>query len=478
MTNTPLIVWFRQDLRLEDNPALHFASQLGLPILPLFIWNPDEKGEWAPGAASRWWLHYSLISLRDELAEMGLKLIVLHKPVLEAILDLVELTGAEQVVWNRLYDPKIIERDSKIKTELHQRGLKVKSFNGSLLYEPWTIQNKQGKPFQVFTPFWKNCLASGEPQPPLPRPVKMTGYKTEIKSETIDSLELLPKIQWDDGLKKAWKPGTAGAKEHLEFLVKHVALQYGQMRDFPGIRGTSQLSPYLHWGEISSRMIWNELRHHFNPKEEIEPFLRQLGWREFAYHLLYHFPKTPTAPLRESYSSFPWKKDEYYLTAWKRGQTGYPIVDAGMRELWQTGWMHNRVRMIVGSFLVKDLLIHWLEGARWFWDTLVDADLANNTLGWQWVGGCGADAAPYFRIFNPMTQGDKFDPNGDYVRRWIPELQKLPNRYLQRPWEAPKEALLAAGIKLGIDYPYPIVDHKIAREEALKAFHQIDKGEE
>lgn len=471
----PIIVWFRKDLRLEDQPAFYFACKQERPIIPLFIWSPEEEKEWSPGAASQWWLHHSLLQFKQDLKEKGLELIIRTGESFDILMEVVRESGADQVVWNRRYEPQSIARDSSLKSSLHKQGIKAQSFNGSLLFEPVTIQNKQKKPFQVFTPFWKHCLSLSVDLTPLPVPSIIKPYKQHLSSSSVEALDLLPKISWDVGLQKTWKPGTLGAKQHLTFAIQQVVVQYKQMRDFPGIRGTSQLSPYLHWGEISPRMIWQTVSQSISPTEIAEPYLRQLGWREFAHHLLYHFPHTPTQPLRNEFLRFPWKENPEHLDAWKKGRTGYPIVDAGMRELWETGWMHNRVRMIVGSFLVKDLLIHWIEGARWFWDTLVDADLANNTLGWQWVGGCGADAAPYFRIFNPMMQGVKFDPNGDYVRRWVPELSSLSNDWIHSPWEAPPEVLRGAGISLGIHYPYPIVDHKKAREEALEALKSISK---
>lgn len=471
----PIIVWFRKDLRLEDQPAFYFACKQERPILPLFIWSPEEETEWPLGEASQWWLHHSLSQFTQDLKEKGLELIIRTGKSLDCLMEIIKESGADQVVWNRRYELESIKRDSFLKTSLHQKGIKAQSFNGSLLFEPVTIQNKQKKPFQVFTPFWKHCLSLSADLSPLPIPPTIKPYKEHLNSRSVEELNLLPKISWDLGLKKTWTPGTLGAKQHLTFAIQQVVVQYKQMRDFPAIRGTSQLSPYLHWGEISPRLIWQAVSQTITPSEVAEPYLRQLGWREFAHHLLYHFPHTPTQPLREEFTRFPWKKNETHLEAWKKGRTGYPIVDAGMRELWETGWMHNRVRMIVGSFLVKDLLIHWMEGARWFWDTLVDADLANNTLGWQWVGGCGADAAPYFRIFNPITQGVKFDPNGDYVRKWVPELSSLSNDWIHSPWEAPSDVLRGAGISLGIHYPHPIVDHKQARDEALEALKSIAK---
>ena len=468
----PIIVWFRQDLRLEDNPALTAAIHTGRPVIPLFIWDLSKQ-PWSLGAASRWWLHYSLISLKTELKEIGLNLILQqsHSP-LQVILSLAKETNANLVYWNRLYEPHSIASNSQIKFELEKLGVGVKSFNGTLLFEPWTIANQQQKPFQVFTPFWKTCCKLGEPELPLPKPQKAKGL-LNIQTTSIEELQLLPKIHWDTGIKKQWKPGSKEACRLLKYALEYVIENYAIQRDFPAELGTSLLSPYLHWGEISSRMIWHAVRQRFGFKDEVEKFLRQLGWREFAFHLLYHFPHTTDHPLREKFNDFVWKTDPEGLKAWQNGLTGYPIVDAGMRQLWHIGWMHNRLRMIVGSFLVKDLLINWQEGAKWFWDTLVDADLANNTLGWQWVGGCGADAAPYFRVFNPVLQGEKFDPQGKYVRQWIPELKNLSNQWIHKPWEAPQSVLRDAGVELGKNYPLPIVDHAEAKKTALETFSKI-----
>jgi len=464
------IVWFRQDFRLEDNPALTAAATKG-GIVPVFIYAPYEEGEWSYGGASKWWLHHSLENLAEEFLERGLQLIIRQGDTLKTLQSLIKETGATAVYWNRRYEPAILERDTHIKSYLKDAEIDVQSFNANLLYEPWTVHNKQKKPFQVFTPFWKHLLTLPAPAEPLHVP-KMQKSSQRVESENLESLALLPTIHWDKGISTHWKPGAKHAKEVLMGFNKAAVLVYSEERNRPDHPGVSHLSPYLHFGEISPRMIWHAAlqKHSFI---DVEPYLRQLGWREFAHHLLYHFPKTPNSPLRVDFKKFPWMKNSAALKAWQKGKTGYPIVDAGMRQLWTTGWMHNRVRMVVGSFLVKDLLINWIEGARWFWDTLLDADLANNTLGWQWVAGCGADAAPYFRIFNPITQGEKFDPEGEYVRQWVPELAALPNEWIQKPWEAPSEVLRAAGVTLGREYPHPIVDHKTARTKALEAFQEV-----
>ena len=460
-----IIVWFRKDLRIEDNPALWEAFSRHQPILPLYIWSPEDEKDWSLGAASQWWLHHSLESLHKDLKSIGLDLIIRKGKGLEVLNQVIQETKANSIYWNRRYEPSIISRDSKIKSSLTDQGIDVQSFNSSLLYEPWTIANKQNKPFQVFTPFWKTCLSHGTPNKPLGVPSKTPHKAPSTSTLKINDLQLLPTIPWDKGIKASWTPGTEAAKTHLKSFNQKIQ-NYLNDRDHPDTQGTSLLSPYLHFGEVSPRMVWHLLK-------DVEGYQRQLGWREFAYHLLYHFPKTPSTPLRSDFQKFRWLHNPSHLSAWQKGLTGYPIVDAGMRELWATGWMHNRVRMIVGSFLVKDLLLPWQEGAKWFWDTLVDADLANNTLGWQWVGGCGADAAPYFRIFNPITQGNKFDPEGNYVRQWIPEIAKLSNKWIHQPWKADPLELKMANITLGKTYPHPLVDHAEARKKALEHFQHL-----
>lgn len=468
--NCPSIVWFRQDLRLEDQPALHAAIANGDSVIPLFIWAPEEENEWSPGGATRWWLHGALKRLQKQLEEYGVDLVLRKGSSLQVIIDLVKETGAKGVFWNRRYEPSSIKRDAFIKAELKQYGVKVQSFNGALLYEPWEILNKQQKPYQVFTHYWNCCTQLKEPPSALPKPEGITRYPGKIFSESMDELHLLPTIDWDKGLIQRWHPKTFSSQKSLDYAIQHVIADYAETRDMVGSEGTSTFSPSLHFGEISPRMIWQSVREKIGGIPGAEVFLRQLGWRDFAHYLLYHFPDMPSQPLRSRFAQFPWEENPVALRAWQKGMTGYPIVDAGMRQLWQTGWMHNRARMIVGSFLVKDLLIDWRKGEEWFWDTLVDADLANNSMGWQWIAGCGVDAAPYFRIFNPMTQGEKFDPAGDYIRRWVPELRRLPNRWIHRPWEAPNIILEDAGVIIGKHYPKPIVDHAIARKRALEAY--------
>jgi deoxyribodipyrimidine photo-lyase len=470
------ILWQRLDFRLADNPALAAAIQHGT-VVPVYIHAPEEEAPWSPGGASLWWLHQSLEAHDAALRQAGVRLVIRRGPTLATLRALVKETGARAVFWNRRYEPAVTARDTQIKTALRADGLVAESFNGALLHEPWTIQNQSGKPFQVFTPFWKNCLTKPDPADPLPAPKSLPAPERWPQSLALEELELEPKIKWAEGMRAAWQPGEAGAAKMLKSFLASAFVDYTDKRNRPDLRGTSRLSPHLHFGEISPRQIWHGVRQSAEKNRETtwrtSQFLAEVGWREFAHHLLHHFPHTPTEPLREDFKKFPWRKDAAFLKAWQRGQTGYPIVDAGMRELWATGWMHNRVRMIVASFLVKDLLLSWREGAAWFWDTLVDADLAQNTLGWQWTAGCGADAAPYFRVFNPVSQGEKFDPRGDYVRKWCPELARLPDEWLHQPDQAPAEVLARAGVMLGKNYPAPIVSHAIAREVALEAFAKL-----
>ena len=480
MSTPPAIVWFRHDLRLADNPALRAAMTENRPVVPVFVWSPGEEGQWPPGAASQWWLHHSLQRLSQALQDRGSRLILRRGESLANLREIISETGAEAVYWNRRYEPSAIARDRTIQEALRDSGIVVESFNANLLFEPWEVETRSGGPYQVFTPFWRRCCELGIERETLPRPRSIAAPRSWADSLSLADLSLLPAIPWDGGFYDRWTPGEDGAQRLLTEFVAAAIEDYAEERDRPDRRGTSSLSPHLHFGEISPLQIWEAVTAKYGPPppgktgQKTGPitYLSEVGWREFAHHVLYHFPQTPAAPLRESFQPFPWKSSRQDLQAWRHGKTGYPIVDAGMRELWTTGWMHNRVRMIVGSFLTKDLLLSWQEGAAWFWDTLVDADLANNTLGWQWVSGCGADAAPYFRIFHPVSQGEKFDPQGEYVRRWVPELAKLPDEYLHHPWDAPETVMHEAGVKLGDDYPTPIADHGEARERALEALRQ------
>jgi deoxyribodipyrimidine photo-lyase len=473
------IYWLRADLRLADNPALCAALARGGPVLPVFIWAPEEEAPWSPGGASQWWLHQSLAALGEQFRALGSRLIIRRGPTLATLRTLVKETGATAVFWNRRYEPAVIARDAAVKEALRQDGLVAESSNGALLHEPWTIRNQSGKPFQVFTPFWRHCLNQPGPAELLPAPRTLPAPAKWPASLPLAALALEPRIPWAEGFRSGWQPGEVGAADHLQRFLAQAFDTYSVQRNRPDLRGTSRLSPHLHFGEISPRQIWHGLAR-LAAQTGLPPgawhasqFLAEVGWREFAHHLLYHFPQTPTEPLRPAFKKFPWRTEAAWLKAWQRGRTGYPIVDAGLRELWTTGWMHNRVRMVVASFLVKDLLLDWQAGARWFWDTLVDADLAQNTLGWQWTAGCGADAAPYFRIFNPVSQGEKFDPHGDYVRRWCPELATLPAAWIHQPHQAPPAILRAAGVVLGRTYPQPVVSHAVAREVALEALASL-----
>jgi deoxyribodipyrimidine photo-lyase len=477
--NESTIVWFQIDLRLADNPALNAAVKSGGAVVPVFIWSPEEEAPWPPGAASKWWLHQSLAALDAQLRVIGSRLVIRRGAALAELRQLAKETGATRVFWNRRYEPACIARHKVIKEAVRADGLEADSFNAALLHEPWTIQNQSGKPFQVFTPFWRHCLTKPDPAEPLPTPKQLASPAQWPKSLALAELQLEPRIKWAEGFRAAWQPGEAGAAAALKQFLARAFDDYSEQRNRPDVVGTSRLSPHLHFGDISPRQVWHGLKK-MAAKRRLavahwrgSQFLAEVGWREFAHHLLFHFPHTPTEPLRADFKKFPWRKDAAWLRAWQKGRTGYPIVDAGMRELWMTGWMHNRVRMIVASFLVKDLLLDWQEGARWFWDTLVDADLAQNTLGWQWAAGCGADPAPYFRVFNPTTQGEKFDPNGDYVRRWCPELAKLAADWIHQPHKAPAVVLRASRVELGRNYPQPIVSHGIAREVAFAAFARI-----
>lgn len=461
----PAIVWFRNDLRLADNPALMAAAQSGAPLVALYVLDDESAGAWRMGAASRWRLHQSLGSLARDLAKHNV-LLTLRRGRAEFVLEeLVAETGAGALYWNRLYEPWAMTRDAAIKSSLRARGLIVESFNASLLFEPSALRNKQGDSFRVFTPFWRACLAPPPPDAPLPAPRELRPAPAPA-GDTLGQWRLTPsRPDWAKGWDALWPCGEAAAQQRLADFAREGLGDYKTARDFPARDGVSRLSAALHFGEMSPRQIW-----HGVAQDVGAAYLRELGWREFCHHLLVANPDMPDAPLDESFAAFPWREDAVALDAWKRGRTGFPLVDAAMRELWTTGYMHNRARMVTASFLVKHLLIHWREGERWFWDTLIDADLANNSGGWQWVAGCGADAAPYFRVFNPVLQGEKFDADGAYVRRYVPELARLDARYIHRPWEAPEHALREAGVKLGETYPRPIVDHAEARARALAAY--------
>lgn len=479
---TTAIVWFRRDLRLADHAALASALASADDVVPVYVHSPGDEGAWTPGAASRWWLHHSLAALDASLRERGARLVVLRGPVRDTLLELVRTTGATSVHWSRRYEPHAVQRDTRLKAELREAGVSVESANGSLLFEPWAVKNGAGEPYRVFTPFWRACLQQlASVPPPIAAPDRVPLARSTPQGVPLDSLALLPEIRWDRGFHAAWTPGPgeAGALARLEAFCGERLAGYADGRNRPDLPATSRLSAHLHFGELSPRQAVAVAARASSTSKVAglsggaETFLRELGWREFAHHLLYHFPQTTDAPMDRRFEQLEWREDPAGLRAWQRGLTGYPIVDAGMRELWATGWMHNRVRMIVASLLTKNLGIHWLEGARWFHDTLVDADLANNVLGWQWTAGCGADAAPYYRIFNPVLQTERFDPGRAYLRRWVPELARLPDEWIHRPWEAPAPVLASAGVRLGDTYPRPVVEFRGSRDRALEQWARL-----
>lgn len=474
---SPLLVWFQFDLRLADNSALAAAVASGRPIVPVFILDDDAAGPWRLGGAARWWLAASLEALTTSLETLRSRLILRKGDAMSELAALAQTTGATDVYCNRVHEPWAKVRDARVEAALKSRAVGFQSFESSLLFPPETMTGPKGVGYRVFTPFWKACLAAPQPPLPQPPPKRLPIPDSWPASEALSEWKLRPtKPDWAEGMADTWTPGEAGAHARLDAFLDVALADYGSERDRPDHNGVSRLSPHLRFGELSPRQIWHAIAVRAAAGEG-EPgaggYLRQLGWREFSYNLLNYLPGLPHQPIQENFSRFPWRDDRLARLAWQRGLTGYPLVDAGMRELWTTGWMHNRVRMVAASFLVKHLLQSWQSGAAWFWDTLVDADLANNSASWQWVAGCGADAAPYFRIFNPVLQGEKFDPNGDYVRRWVPELAKLPANLIQRPWEATPLELASADVRLGKTYPKPIVDHGAARARALAALASI-----
>lgn len=470
---TPAIVWFRQDLRVEDNPAL-VAAAAAHKIIPIYIVDDANAGEWRLGGASRVWLHHALDDLNQQLEG---KLSLFAGKADEILPQLVEQASARAVFWNRCYEPWRIDQDERIKAALKHSGVEAHNFNGSLLWEPWQVLKDDGTPYKVFTPYYRNgCLAGPQPRMTMPAPVfEFAEFDTDGAVD-LTALKLLPRIKWYESIEAAWDISAKGAKQTLVKFLEDGLHGYKKGRDFPAQQKVSRLSPYLHFGMLSPHQVWHiaRMKHSGgNHENDLDHFLSELGWREFSHSLLYHFPELPLKNLQSKFNDFPWRDDPKPLKAWQQGKTGYPIVDAGMRELWQTGYMHNRVRMIVASFLVKNLLTHWHEGEKWFWDCLVDADLANNSASWQWVAGSGADAAPYFRIFNPVTQSEKFDADGEYVRQYVPEIARLPDKFLHKPWTAPDDILKTAGIELGETYPEPIVDLKASRKRALQAFKSL-----
>ena len=467
------IHWFRQDLRLSDNPAFTLASE-HKKILPIYILDNHNAGNYVLGGASRWWLNSSLVALDKSLSG---NLSLYCGDAIEIIKDIVVRFNPKAIYWNQCYEPWRISRDEEIKNYLQTKDIKFEVTNGSLLWKPEHITKKDGSPYKVFTPFYrKGCLQLEQPRKPLAVPKKSEYLKDVKASLQLHELELLSSTRWEQKLEPYWEIGEQGAYNCLHQFIKNGGVaNYKDGRNLPARPYVSRLSPYLRFGEISPNQVWYEIKKHGN-NESIDCFCSELGWREFAYNQLYHNPELPIRNLQPKFDNFAWNDNNLsLLSAWQNGITGVPMVDAGMRELWQTGHMHNRLRMIVGSFLVKNLRLHWHYGERWFWDTLVDADLASNSASWQWIAGCGADAAPYFRIFNPVTQGQKFDSDGEYIRKFVPEIASLPNKYIFSPWTAPNFILKEANIKLGVTYPEPIIDLMLSRKQALIAFKALKK---
>ena len=479
MSRKPILVWFRRDLRLGDHPALAAAVADGAPVVPVFILDEDAAGDWRRGGASRWWLHHSLAALAHAIAERGGRLILRQGDTAKILSGLAAETGAELVHCSRCYEPWAQKLEHRVRDRLARQGVTLTRFGGVLLHDPDRLKTQAGGPFKVYTPFWRALRSNVDVGRCLAPPRTLKPASRALASDTLADWRLLPtRPDWAHGLRDAWTPGEAGAHVRLERFIEDALEDYAERRNRPDEAGTSRLSPHLAFGEISPRYCWlaaqtAAARQGAAYDTGCETFLKELAWREFSAHLLHHTPTLPEQPFREEFAAMPWRRDRNGLTAWRTGKTGYPIVDAGLRELWTTGWMHNRVRMIVASFLIKDLLLPWQDGEAWFWDTLVDADLANNAASWQWVAGSGADAAPYFRIFNPVTQGKTFDPEGAYVRRWVPEIARLPTALVHAPWTALREALDAAGITLGVTYPRPLVDHGEARVRALAALQTV-----
>lgn len=472
-TSNTALVWFRQDLRLADNPALVAGIRAG-NVIPVYILDDNAAGDWKMGGASRWWLHKSLEPLSRDLETRGSRLILRRGNAADILPDLIEQTAATHVFWNRQYEPWAISRDTALKSKLKTLGIATESSNASLLIEPWDIRTGSGGPFKVFTPFWKAALSAINVQPQIAAPSRIPSPARWPTSESLKDWSLLPtRPNWAAPFSEHWHPGEQGAEDRLTTFVRSAMSSYVEGRDRPDQPLTSRLSPHLHFGELSPHRVWHAAKsaaQAFQSERSADKFLAEIGWREFSYHLLYAFPDLPSKNFRPDFDRFPWLDDERAFKAWTRGLTGYPIVDAGMRELWSTGYMHNRVRMVAASFLVKHLLVHWRKGEAWFWDTLLDADLASNAASWQWVAGSGADAAPYFRIFNPMLQGERFDPDGKYVRHWIPELKTCEPEHIHQPWRSPRFT--------SFRYPAPIVDHAHARARALESYKAVKQDDQ
>jgi deoxyribodipyrimidine photo-lyase len=478
-SDLPCIVWFRNDLRISDHPALHAAASTGRPVICLYVFDEISRSPGARplGGASRWWLAQSLRSLQKSLEAVGSALVLRKGLAARVIAEAAREAGAIAVFWNEIAQAPRQAEANAVTAALNEIGVTSQSYPGDLLASPAEVRTKDGRGLRVFTPFWRRVRALGDPPKPLPAPDSLRAGPS-LAGDAVENWHLEPtRPDWAGGLRETWTPGEFAGQRRLRSFLEAGVAGYANGRDRPDQNHTSGLSPHLQFGEVSPRQVWQAA--HFAAAErpalsgDIDKFLSELGWREFCHHLLFDVPDIASRNLQPSFDAFPWKRDEEALAAWQRGQTGYPIVDAGMRELWHSGVMHNRVRMVVASFLVKHLLIDWREGEKWFWDTLVDADPASNPANWQWVAGCGADAAPYFRVFNPVLQGEKFDPDGAYVRRWVGELAQLPVKLIHRPWGAAPIELKSAGIDLGKTYPDPIIDHGKGRERALKAHAKV-----
>ena len=467
MSEKIIIFWFRKDLRIQDNIALEEAGKEA-KVFPIYI-NDDNDSDRPMGAASKVWLYHSLKSLNISLEN---NLNYFKGNAFNIIKELLKNKNIKGIFWNRCYEPSSILRDTKIKRYLLENDIAVKTFNGSLIREPWDILKDDNTPYKVFTPFYKKAyLALDNIRKENDELVNIT-YQSDNQYSDIEVLKLLSNLEWEKQLISKWDIGEKAAIKKLDNFLENGIIDYKEGRNFPSKNNVSMLSPHLHFGEISPKRIWINTKN-LKTNKDTQHFLSEICWREFSYYLLYHFPSLPLENLQPKFNYFPWCNDEYLLDMWIIGETGYPIIDAGMKELYSTGYMHNRVRMIVASFLVKNLLIHWHKGEKYFWNCLFDADLANNCAGWQWVAGSGADAAPYFRIFNPVTQGKKFDPDGSYTKKYLPALKNMPNEYLFNPWEAPAIILKKANVSLGNNYPNPIVDIKFSREKALSAYEKI-----
>ncbi|MEQ8822313.1 MAG: deoxyribodipyrimidine photo-lyase [Sumerlaeia bacterium] len=482
----PSLVWFRRDFRLTDNPALRAAADRGGPVVPVFVWSPGEDGDWPIGAASKVYLHHALLALAEALEKAGSPLVIrVGDSAAGELARVARAVGAESICYNRLYEPQMIAQSAAVKEALRDEGVEVKGFDGNILMPPWELKTGAGTPYSVYTPYWKSMRKAACIPEPLPAVGKLGKSSKSPASKTVEDLDLLPSIPWDESILAYWKPyiGEKNAWSQFERYLSGDAAEYSDLRNLPARDATSHMSPALHWGEVSPRQLFHAIEEKKKGttsdsiRKSYETYQSEIAWRDFSAYVMFHFPHTSTDPLKPEFDAFPWNEvTEENFGRWRRGQTGYPIVDAAMRQLWAIGWMHNRCRMIVASFLCKDLRLHWIEGAKWFYDTLVDADLCSNNMGWQWSAGCGADAQPFFRIFNPIGQGEKFDPDGAYIKQWCPELSNVPPKFIHKPWEMNRGELELCGVLLGRDYPEPMVDHKTERQKALDGYEKVKEA--